>query len=719
MATISRVAQLTGAGEYLNGATNVFVVGNYAYAVAYDSDSFVIIDISNKTNPTRVGQLVGAGEYLNGASGVFVVGNYAYVTSWLSDAFVIIDITNKTSPIRVGQVTGTGNYLGGASRLFVDGNYAYVTAYDSDAFVIIDISNKTSPARVGQLTGAGNYLSGAGDVVVVGDYAYVTARISNSLVIIDITNKTSPSVTGYATSSTYLGGAMGISIDGDYALIGSNTADKAVVYNISNKTNPTYVDSIGPTRLYGNFETTSYQYYLFVAASTSDSVTVIDTKNKASIVESCYILGSGEYLDGVRGVFTEDGHYIYATANASDSFVILEFTPDIPDIPTNVTCVASYNKNTISWDETLITDYYNLYWMKYDFFSDEFTSLDLWNQYKDVGTETIEINSDKLRFSNSVGTGCHVENKNEIPLGDFDIEIELITYTPDDNSNGHKAILRTIDIYPYTDVDGAEVYYYVSNSGATHNIVSNIRINSVLYNVATTAGGQPTKLRITRVGNVITTYYYYSSWVAVDNRDFSSRSVNVIITTLDTLQTSGNGGLTEFDNFDYYVDVKTLGTKIAAIYSDSYEHLLLDAGDNYIYVVTSENLGGESSASLIVNGVPLSSLPSTPIISGEGEDSQNIITISNIVGATSFDLYYGFSSGITKSNGIKIEDISNPYYHINLTRQCYYYIVISINIDGESDPSNEICLKPDFEGKIFNHTEQIKNSLLYQYRGRE
>jgi len=719
--TFNKISQLTGAGSggnYLNGATDVCIVGNYAFVTGFYDDSLVIIDITTKSSPIRVGQLLSG---ISGASGVNVVGNYAYVTGYYGNVFAIIDVSNKTSPSKISEVQGTINHMGGANRSFIDGDYAYVVAlssWPSGGFSIIDISNKYSPSVVGAIGG----FSSPRDVWVDGNYAYVANSTNSTVKIVDVTNKTSPVIVGTCSHSSLSGYPYSVHVSGNYLYILTNTtSDSAVVvFDITSKTSPSYVGHLTSSQFNGGwttFYTDNYGHYVFNAAFVDDRITAVNVKypSSPSIVTS--ISGAGNYLNEVTGVFYDEP-YLYAASRVSDAFVIIEVIPGIPDIPTNVAVIPGFVKNTISWDDVEFEDYYNLYWMKYEFFADEFSSLDLWNQYKDVGTETIEINSNRLRFSNSSGTGCHVVNKNEIPSGDFDIEIELSTYTPDDNSNGHKVILRSIDVYPYTDVDGVEVYYYVSNSGVTHNIVSNIRINSVLYNTATTSGGQPTKLRITRVGNVLTAYYYYSSWVSIDNRDFSSRSANVVVATLDSLQTSGNGGLTELDNFDFYIDLINQGAKITPV-SSPYEHTSLDAEDNYIYIVTAENGAGESDESIIVNGVPETDLPVTPILSGEGEDSQNILTISNITGATSFDLYYGLTSGVTKITGIKIEDVSNPYYHIDLIRQNYYYIVISNNVSGESPPSNELCLKPNFEGKIFNHTEQIKESLLYQYRGRE
>jgi len=163
---------------------------------------------------------------------------------------------------------------------------------------------------------------------------------------------------------------------------------------------------------------------------------------------------------------------------------------------------------------------------------------------------------------------------------------------------------------------------------------------------------------------------------------------------------------------------KATGVKIADVTSP-YVHSSLTGSLPYYYVLVSENAYGEGEESTEYSGTPLSS---NPIISGTVGDSQNNIYISSCPGVIKYHIYWSLDSGVTKETGIKIEDVilvNNIYEHIDLTRQNYYYVATSEDIGGESDISNEICLKPDFEGKIFDHTDRIKQSLLYQYVGRD
>lgn len=117
---------------------------------------------------------------------------------------------------------------------------------------------------------------------------------------------------------------------------------------------------------------------------------------------------------------------------------------------------------------------------------------------------------------------------------------------------------------------------------------------------------------------------------------------------------------------------------------------------------------------MVSNGVP-----DAPVITGTGDDSQNTTSISEVPGATKYNIYWSLTPGVTKENGTKIEDVIRPYEHTDLIKQNYYYVVTAENAEFESVISNEICLKPDFDGKIFNHNDIIISRLLYQYKIKE
>jgi len=122
--TVTHVGAITGAGSpnYLNGARDVFIVGNYAFIVSYSDDALTIFDISDPTNPVHKGVITGAGSpnYLNGPYGIYVSGDYAYVASALDNALTIFDISDLVATPAIKSL-GRGLSSGLSQRISFGG----------------------------------------------------------------------------------------------------------------------------------------------------------------------------------------------------------------------------------------------------------------------------------------------------------------------------------------------------------------------------------------------------------------------------------------------------------------------------------------------------------------------------------------------------------------------------------------------------------------------
>src|SRR3972149_4981731 len=96
-------------------------------------------------------------------------------------------------------------------------------------------------------------------------------------------------------------------------------------------------------------------------------------------------------------------------------------------------------------------------------------------------------------------------------------------------------------------------------------------------------------------------------------------------------------------------------------------------------------------------GDPPSGLPDVPagLIAASG-NGQVTITWDAVPAATSYNIYWSETSGVSKTTGEKFSDITNnSYTHTGLTNgTTYYYIVTSINSYGESVESYEISSAP-------------------------
>ncbi len=136
---------------------------------------------------------------------------------------------------------------------------------------------------------------------------------------------------------------------------------------------------------------------------------------------------------------------------------------------------------------------------------------------------------------------------------------------------------------------------------------------------------------------------------------------------------------------------KSTGTKISNVTSP-YIHTGLTNGMTYYYVVTAVNSAGESADSAEVSATPAAAvaLPAAPtgVMVKTTGSGQATISWNPVSGAQSYNIYWSFSSDVSKSTGTKITNVTNPYDHSGLTNGLtYYYVVTAVNEIGESAES--------------------------------
>ena len=129
----------------------------------------------------------------------------------------------------------------------------------------------------------------------------------------------------------------------------------------------------------------------------------------------------------------------------------------------------------------------------------------------------------------------------------------------------------------------------------------------------------------------------------------------------------------------------------------------LSAGTYYWRLRTEDSYGNQSAWSEVRSFIVATEpgvAPSAPIgvtpTTGDGE-----VTISwdRVTDATSYNIYWSTSQGVTKDTGTKISTFSSPYTHTGLTNgTTYYYVVTAENDYGESDESDEVSATPSATG---------------------
>jgi len=177
--------------------------------------------------------------------------------------------------------------------------------------------------------------------------------------------------------------------------------------------------------------------------------------------------------------------------------------------------------------------------------------------------------------------------------------------------------------------------------------------------------------------------------------------LNVVANNGDTENTISWDAVAGATHYDLYWGntpgvTKLTGTKIASVTSP-YVHTGLTNGTNYYYVVVAGDAQDDSPISLEVSATPqVIPVPDAPTgIAVTGSDTQNSITWNSVSGATSYNLYWDISAGVTKATGNKITGVTSPYVHTSLTNGVdYFYIVTSVGVTGESLESTEASATP-------------------------
>ena len=90
---------------------------------------------------------------------------------------------------------------------------------------------------------------------------------------------------------------------------------------------------------------------------------------------------------------------------------------------------------------------------------------------------------------------------------------------------------------------------------------------------------------------------------------------------------------------------------------------------------------------------PVAIIPLAPVDARATGGSQQVsVSWASVTGATSYNLYWSTSSGVTTANGTKLSGVTSPSVQTGLTDATnYFYIVTAVNSAGESPASTQVA----------------------------
>lgn len=140
---------------------------------------------------------------------------------------------------------------------------------------------------------------------------------------------------------------------------------------------------------------------------------------------------------------------------------------------------------------------------------------------------------------------------------------------------------------------------------------------------------------------------------------------------------------------------KLTGNKFTSVTSP-YVHTGLTNGIPIYYVVTAVNSAGESADSTQASAMPTPTIPAAPTgVAAVPANAQNSISWNASSGATSYNVYWSTTTGVTQLSGTKITGATSPYVHTSLLNNTtYYYVVTAVNSAGESADSTQVSAMP-------------------------
>lgn len=284
------------------------VKGNYLFAVAYSSNTFITFDMTDPGKLTQTGIL--KDKQLSGPGRLVLKENSAFTINSINDTFSEIDITDPKSP-RIKHVIHDRR-IEKVYGVALKDNYLLLAGRDAKSLVVLDVK-KITPGEQGITAALKDTMSinAPEDVVVRDNIAYLPCRDGQTLTLVDVKDTKNPRLLS-VFKDPELAEAMGLDIHDNYLFLTSMSNRTLLILDISNpkairKISSLVIGEDGKTK--DRLRKVKYHNgYLFVTHSNEGRLYVVDIQNiQHPKVISSATTGDGAFNLHINGDFAYVG----------------------------------------------------------------------------------------------------------------------------------------------------------------------------------------------------------------------------------------------------------------------------------------------------------------------------------------------------------------------------------------------------------------------------
>lgn len=527
---------------YLEYANNVAIYGNYAYVGSRSGSGNAVgkyVTILNISDPTNI-SIVGNIPTDSACGNVKIIDNYL-CCMWYTGRLKIFDLSiDPTNPTLL-YTKSSGYELGGLCVFHENGDAHVLTAnglynIDDDCSLV----NSLAISGVRQIirdhrSEYRKYFYCVCSGLAVGYNTYCNIVKWDY----DLNTLTSVYSRYINTDSNGFAIAQGYGENSRYVYTDSWSSDSTIyTIDVQNpETSSWTITSVtggnGSSQVITMATDPNHPNVLYVAYGNLNRINKYYITS-GSTISFAYSITDATKLNNLQTIDIIDG-LLYVGGDGR--FAIVQDVMADPLPPINPISTPSAKKNTITFEPGPPNEYFD-------------GDLSNWTNYSYTGNGSTSIVSGKLRIN--------LENEDDYVLstykysispGDFIINIDIPAYEPNSNSIHTYLYLTEGDFQlPWNENNYVRILYNHEVVSGDY-VTSRLRVNGDNQDeIITDAGSRPTKFKVTRIGTVISTYYYINSWVLLDSRDFGNFANTITTVVLAVSDYNNNGGYVEFDD---------------------------------------------------------------------------------------------------------------------------------------------------------------------------